>query len=460
MQTRPSIPLAALMTALLAAGCTSLAPDYQRPALPVADQFVEASMAGTTASAELPWHAFFKDARLQSLIRLALVNNRDLRIAVLNVSQATAQARARGADVWPTVNAGVTGLRQPASSGAITSTYTAGLNVTAYELDLFGRLQSLSQAAQAQVLASAEARKTVQIALVTAVANTNLSLAADEELVRIARETVGTREASLQLVQLKFDHGAASLLDLSQVTSLIESAKATLALATRQRALDENALTLLVGQPLPADLPPPQTLQNMGQLTDLPAGLPAEVVLRRPDVRQAEQQLMAANANIGAARAAFFPHITLTGSAGVASSDLDSLFNNGASAWSFAPQLLMPIFDAGRNRANLDSAKAANAIAVAQYEKAVQTAFREVSDALAGRSTLIEQLRAQTAQLQAEDKRYQLTDLRQRNGAASALEMLDAQRALFAAQQATVQVRLLQLQNGVALYKALGGGLP
>lgn len=454
------VPLTLLASALLMAGC-SFIPAYERPAAPVPQAYtagvpVEAGTAGTAA--DVPWQSFFKDARLKRLIELSLQNNRDLRIAVLNIEQTRAQLQLRRADLFPTVSAGLSGTRGPLASGAISSSYTAGLTVTAYELDVFGRVRALSAAAQAQLLGSEEARKTVQMSLVAAVANTYLSLLADDELLRVTRDTLASRQESLRLTQLKFDNEAASKVELSSAQSLLEAAKVSLAQLTRQRTQDENALALLLGQPVPADLPAGLPLTNQGLVPEVPAGLPSELLTRRPDVRQAEQQLLANNANIGAARSAFFPRISLTASAGVASSDLDTLFSNGASAWTFVPQLLMPIFDAGRNRANLDSAKVARDIAVAQYEKAIQTGFREVSDALAARATLADQVAAQSAQLTAEQTRTQLTDLRFRNGAANAFEVLDAQRSLFAAQQALVQVQAQQAQNLVSLYKVLGGG--
>ncbi len=453
--------LAPLCAAMALSAC-SLIPTYERPAAPVASSFpadgATATGAAPTAAADIAWQDFFKDARLKKLIELSLHNNRDLRIAVLAIEQTRAQYNLRRADELPTLNAGLTGSRGPVASGAINSTYTAGFSVTAYELDFFGRVRALSQAAQAQVLGSEEARKTVQISLIAAVANTYLSLLANDELLRVTRESLATRQESLRLMQLKFDNEAASKLELSQAQSLLEGAKAAFAQTTRLRAQDENALTLLVGQPLPADLPAGLPITAQGMLPDLPAGVPSELLTRRPDIRQAEQQLLANNANIGAARAAFFPRITLTGSAGVVSSDLDTLFSNGTSAWTFVPQLLLPIFDYGRNQANLESAKVAREIAVAQYEKAIQTGFREVADALAGRATLGEQLRAQNAQLAAEKTRMDLTDLRFKHGASNAFDVLDAQRSLFAAQQAAVQVQAQQVQNLVTLYKVLGGG--
>ena len=459
---RPALRLATLSAALWLAGC-SFIPTFSRPAAPVAESFPTAAAApaadaSARTAADIEWQTFFKDARLKRLIELALQNNRDLRVAVLNIEQTRAKLQVARADQLPTVNAGINGSRGPAANGAVTSSYTAGLSVTAYELDFFGRVRALSQAAQAQLLGTEEARKTVQISLIASVANTYLNLLADDELLRATRETLKTRQESLRLMQLKFDNEAASKLDLSSAQSLLEAAKVSLAQLTRQRAQDENALVLLVGQPLPADLPAGLTMAEQGLLADLPAGVPSELLVRRPDVRQAEQNLLALNANIGAARAAFFPRITLTASAGVASNDLDTLFNNGTSAWSFVPQLLMPLFDAGRNQANLEAAKVNKEIAVAQYEKAIQTGFREVADALAGRATLGDQLQAQTAQLEAEKTRMGLTDLRFQNGVASSFDVLDAQRSLFTAQQAVVQVQALQLQNLVTLYKVLGGG--
>jgi multidrug efflux system outer membrane protein len=456
----PRLAIPASMLAVLLGGCASMAPPYERPAPPVAAAFPTdaAGPQGAVAAADLPWPQFFTDARLKRLIALALENNRDLRLAALNIEQARALHDIRRADEWPTVNAGVGGSRLPKTGGGGTTTYTAGLLVTAYELDLFGRVRSLSDAALAQYLATEEARRAVQISLVATVANTYLALQADEEALRVTQQTLATREEGRKLIQLRFDNGASSLFDLRLAESLLEGARVAQAALTRQRALDENALALLLGQPLPADLPPGLPITASPGLPDLPAGLPSEVLTRRPDVRQAEQQLIAANANIGAARAAFFPRISLTGSVGSASSELSGLFKSGSWAWSFAPQLLQPIFDAGRNQAGLQLAQVNRDIAVAQYERAIQSAFREVADALAGRATLAEQLRAQQAQVKAEQDRAELAMLRYRNGASSSLDVLDAQRSLFVAQQALVQVQAQRVQNLVTLYRVLGGG--
>jgi NodT family efflux transporter outer membrane factor (OMF) lipoprotein len=449
--------LTPLALAMLMTGCVNLAPKYERPSLPVAAAFPEASPAAGAAAASIGWQKYFADARLQELIRMALANNRDLRVAVANIEQARAAWQIRRADQFPTVNAAVTGSRTPGKDDSITSVYTAGLGVSAFELDLFGRVRNLSQAAQAQFLATEEAARVVRIGLVASVANAYLATLADDELLTLITSTLATRQESLRLVQLKFNQGVVSKVDLDQAVSLVETAKVALAAQQRQGAADRNLLTLLVGQPLPAALPPATPLATT-MLADLPAGLPSDLLTTRPDVRGAEQQLIAANANIGAARAAWFPRISLTGTAGSASTELSGLFKGGSFAWTFAPQAVLPIFDAGRNQANLEATRAGREIALAQYERTLQSAFREVADSLAGRATLADQLRAQSAQAEAERSRLRLADLRYRNGVASYLEVLDAERSLFTAQQSVVQVRALQTQNLVTLYKVLGGG--
>ncbi|WP_313174952.1 efflux transporter outer membrane subunit [Massilia sp.] len=455
-----------LVLALALAGCMNLAPKYERPAAPVAPAFPEMPQVGGTAlptatgeaPANIAWQRFFADARLRQLIELSLANNRDLRVAILNIEQARAQYRIARADRLPTVSAAVTGTRQTVGEDQpISSTYQAGLSVSAFELDFFGRVRNLSEAALAQFLATEEARKTTQISLIASVANSYLSLLADDELLALTEETLKTREESLRLTQLRFDNGVSSKLDLQLSASLVETARATLAQLRRLRQQDNNLLTLLVGQPIPADLPQGATLATT-ELPDLPAGLPSDLLTVRPDIRSAEQQLIAANANIGAARANYFPRISLTGSAGSVSDELSGLFKSGTFGWSFAPQAILPIFDYGRVRAGVESAQAGRDIAVAQYERSIQTAFREVADALAGQATYSEQLRAQRAVAVAEQDRFNLSDLRYRSGAASQLDLLDAQRSLFQAQQQTVEANLARLQNQVTLYRVLGGG--
>lgn len=453
---RASLSLVA--AALTLAGCANLAPAHERPAPPVAPSWAQAAAPAQGLAAQaLAWQQFYAgDARLRALIEIALQNNRDLRVAALNAEQARAQARVSDASRWPTVSAGLTSSRVTASNDSITSSYSAGLQVSAYEVDLLGKMKNNSDAAAARYLASVEGRRAAQISLVASVAAAYLALQADDALLALAERTQASRAESLRLTRLRFDAGVASVLDLRSAESVEAAARASLAQLQRQRAQDENALVLLLGQSLPAALPAAMPLERQA-LAELPAGLPSEVLVQRPDVLQAEQQLIAANASIGAARAAFFPAITLTASAGSASSQLSDLFKSGA--WSFASQLLMPIFDAGRLDANLASVKAGREIAQAQYEKAIQVAFREVADALAGNATLGQQLQAQAVQTQAERDRLALVELRHQQGAASSLELLDAQRASFAAEQALVQVQLAQAINRVQAYKALGGGL-
>lgn len=455
---RPLGLLAASLSLGLLSAC-SLTPEYERPAAPVPTTF-----AGSVSEAAVPvlpaWSDFVADDRLRQVVTLALQNNRDLRVAMANVEQVRAQYRIQRANQAPTVNLGVTGNRQASEGGDITSTYTAGLLVSAWEIDFFGRLGSLKEAALAQYLASEESARAAQTSLVASVISTWLSLQADEELLSFTQQTQATRQDSLRLTRLRFDNGAASALDLRQAESLAASARATLAQQQRQRSQDLNALALLVGQAVPASLLPsvPKEVDRSSLLRDVPEGLPSDLLERRPDIRQAEQQLLAANANIGAARAAFFPRISLTTSLGSASTELSGLFKDGSWGFTLAPQALLPIFDLGRNQAALDASKASREAAVAQYEKAIQVAFREVSDALAGRATLGEQIQAQQSLVQSESERLRLAELRYRNGVASFLEVLDAQRSLFAAQQALTQTRLARQLNQVALYKALGGG--
>ena len=458
MMKKMTLTATPLALSLVLSGCMSLAPTYERPAAPVAAAFpaMATSSASNEAAAQIEWQRFFADARLKQLIDLSLANNRDLRVAILNIEQARAQYQIRRADQLPTLAAVVAGNRAPGANDSVT-TYSAGFGVSAFELDLFGRVRNLSEAALAQFLATEEARKGTQISLIASVANTYLAVLADDELLALTRQTLGARDASLKLTQLKYDNGVVSNLDLQQALSLVDTARVVLAQQQRQRAQDAHLLVLLVGQPLPNTLAPGNTLAQTA-LSELQAGLPSDLLSVRPDIRAAEQQLIGANANIGAARANFFPRISLTGTAGSASSQLSGLFGSGSFGWTFAPQAVLPIFDYGRNTANLGSATAGRDIAVAQYERSIQVAFREVSDALAGQATYAEQLRAQRAVAAAEAERFKLSDLRYRSGAASYLDLLDAQRSLFNAQQAAVQANLQRLQNQVTLYRVLGGG--
>lgn len=456
---RTRTALAALLAAGVLAGCSQFQP-YQRPDTPM-----PAAWAGSEAGAQtapLAWEDFVSDPALRALVQKALDNNRDARIAALQVEQLRAQHRIREAARLPMVAAGVTGSRATTGeSEPISSTYTAGLQVTGWEIDFFGRLASLQESARAQYLASEEALRSTRIGLVAGVASGWLNLQSSDALLRLTQQTLATREESLRLTRLRFEAGTASALDLRQAESLVESARVTLAQQLRQRAQDLNALTLLVGQPLDqplaeAQLMPARTAAG-DVVAEVPVGLPSRVLLERPDIRAAEQKLAAANAQIGAARAAFFPRIALTASVGSASSELSGLFKSGSWGWTLAPQALLTIFDAGANRANLASAQAEREITLAQYEKAIQTAFREVNDALAGRDTLATQLASQQALVRAETERLRLATLRERQGVASQLEVLDAQRSQFAAEQALVQTSYALLQARVALFKATGG---
>lgn len=463
-RARPARALIPMLAATLLAGC-SFIPTYERPTAPVPAAYPLAgaeAQPDVRAAADIDWKDYFTDPRLQRLIGMALGNNRDLRVAMLNVEQARAQFQIQRANQFPTVNAIASGTRQPSiTTGDYANQFQVGLGISAWEIDFFGRVAALKEQALAQYLATDEARKAAQISLVAAVASGWLTLMADEELLDISRRTLATREESVKLTRLRLENGVSSELDNRQAESLAQAARATYAQQQRQRMLDENALVLLLGQPLPDDIRaslPSSRLADAAPMQPLPAGLPSDLLVRRPDVRMAEQQLIGANANIGAARAAFFPRISLTAQFGTVSNELSGLFKSGSWAFSLAPQLALPIFDAGRNQAGLESARAGREIALAQYEKSIQTAFREVSDALAGQATLQEQLDAQRAQAQADTKRFELSDLRYRNGVASYLDLLDAQRSLFATEQALVVTRLQQLQNQVSLYKVLGGG--
>jgi multidrug efflux system outer membrane protein len=454
--------LGMLATVALLGACMSLAPEYQRPAAPVDADFAFAEPADTDAARqaarEIHWHDYFRDERLRRLIEIALANNRDLRVAVHSIERARAQYRVVRSEQFPTIGIGATRAREPVPSGGIGNAYVAGFSLASYELDFFGRVRNLSEAALARYLATEQARYTVQIGLVAAVANTWLDLLADEELLAVTREALRTREESFELTKLRYESGVASELDFRQAESLLEAARVTLEALRRRHATDQNALVSLLGQPLPADLPTgsPRLAEQM--LAELPAGLPSEVLTRRPDIRQAELELQAANANIGVARAGFFPSISLTASVGTASAELSGLFAGGSGAWTFTAQLFQSLFSGGRDEAQVELARADREIALAQYERAIQTAFREVSDALAGRATLGRQLLSQQRQMRAEQRRFELADLRYRSGAASYLDVLDAQRSLFATQQAVVEARAALIQNQVALYRALGGG--
>ena len=455
---------------LLITGC-SMAPDYVRPEAPVAATWPSGpayrqslTNPGSQTAAELPWRSFFVEPRLQKTIELALANNRDLRVAILNVAKIQAQYQIQRAALVPQVNGvgSATIQRIPADLAGgrsrVSEQYNLGLGVSSYELDLFGRVRSLTDQALEQYLATEQTRLSARISLIAEVANAWLTLAADRERLQLARETVTSQQESLQLIQRRFEAGASSQLDLRQAQSRVEAARVDSALYTARLAQSENALTLLVGTALPPELMPTQ-LGSITALQELPVGLPSSVLFARPDILAAEHRLKSANANIGAARAAFFPRIGLSAGFGTASAKLTDLFQPGSAAWNFVPQISVPLFDAGSTRAGLKVSQTEREIALAQYEKAIQTAFREVADTLASNGTLGEQLQAQQALTDATVDSYRLADARYSRGIDSYLTVLDAQRSSYSAQQNLISTRLNKLSNLVTLYKALGGGI-
>ena len=418
-----------------------------------------AGEGATTALPDIGWRDFFADPRLQEVVGLALDNNRDLRVAILNVDRARAQHRIQRADRFPGVGINAQMERVGADNPALESeTYSVGLGVTAFELDLFGRVRNLSQAALQQYLATEESQRGAQLALVAEVANLWLTLAADREQLRIAQATLATYEESLELNQARRELGAISQLVLEQTRTQVASARADVARISGLVQRDINALNLLAGVTLEPRLLPDGMVQDVVGLGQLPEGLPAEVLLRRPDIIAAEHRLLGADANISAARAAFFPSIRLTGNIGSVSTELSGLFESNTTVWSFIPQINIPIFQGGRLRAALGMAQADRDIALAQYEKAIQNGFREVADALALSATLAEQVDASQALLEAATNAERLAQARYDAGLDSNLVRLDAQRTLYAAQQQVVAVRMAEQANRVTLYKVLGGG--
>ena len=452
-----------------AAGCSTMAPKYKRPDPPVAATFPtgaaykDAANPSSPPAAEIGWRDFLVDARLQRLVEIALANNRDLRVAALNVQQVQALYRIQRAALYPTVAAFAdrSASRNPASGNPNANVeqrnWSAGVQAS-WEIDFFGRLRSLSDAALQQYFASGEARRAAEILLVSQVADQYLMVLSFDEQLAVTRNTLETAQASLKIVQLQFDTGTAPELTLQQSLSVVEQANANLAAQTRARAQAENALVLLLGQPMPADLPPAVALGEQKLLTDIPAGLPSDLLARRPDILQAEALLRSENANIGAARAAFFPNISLTASVGTQSAALSGLFGAGSLAWSFLPQIVAPIFQGGALRANLDVATIRKDIGIAQYEKSIQTAFSEVANGLAARGTFDEQLAAQQRFTTTQQRSLELSQFRYRNGVDSYLQVLTAQTGYYSAQLALVAARQQRLTNLVDLYRALGGG--
>lgn len=447
-------------------GCT-MAPKYTRPEAPVpaawpsGPAYKETQSGGAPAAAELQWRQFFTDERLQKIIDMALKNNRDLRLAALNVERARALYRVQRAELYPKVETGTSASKQrvmvSGGTGLVTiEQYSVNLGVSSWEIDFFGRIRSLSQKALEEYFATEQARLSAQILLVSEVANAYLTLAADRENLKLAQSTLEAQQAAYNLILRRFEVGIAPELDLRQVQTRVDAARVDVAKYTGQVAQDENALNLLAGAPVAAGQMP-ALLSGVKPLPEVSPGLSSEVLLRRPDILQAENLLKAAYANIGAARAAFFPRVALTSAIGSASGDLTGLFKSGTFVWSYAPQIVLPIFDA-RTWSALKVTKVDKEIAVAQYEKAIQGGFREVADALAQKGTLGDQLAAQQSLVAATAKTYRLSTLRYEKGIDIYLNVLDAQRNLYSAQQALIAIRLAKLSNQVRLYAVLGGG--
>ena len=454
----------AVGAALLIAGCASMAPPFETPPLPVAPSYAGDSLQEGTRAAALGWRDYFSDPRLQALIAQALDNNRDLRVAVLRVEEARAGYGIQRADLFPNLNAraGLDRSRTPANlsptgQSLIGSQYQVALGVASWEIDFWGRVRSLKDAALASFLASDASRRAAAIGLVSQVASSDLALCELNERIAIASQTVASRQESFRIFSRRVEVGSTSRLDLTQVQTLLMQAQAVAAQLEQARAAELDALTLLVGAPVA--LPPlQQKLDDRSALAELRPDLPSDLLTQRPDIVSAEHQLRAAHANIGAARAAFFPRVALTGSLGTASAELDGLFASGSGTWNFSPSISLPLFDGGRLRNNLSLAETRRDIAVATYEKTVQSAFRDVADALSARRWLAAQLTIAKSARATQAERARLSRLRYDNGGAAFLEVLDAQRDLLSAEQQLVQTRRALLANRINLYAALGGG--
>jgi outer membrane protein, multidrug efflux system len=453
------------LAAVLFTGCTMI-PKYTRPEAPVPADWprgpaYEKTREKTSAAPDLPWRQFFTDERLQTIIGTALQNNRDLRVAALNVDRARALYRIQRAELLPRLETGVVASKQrvriSGQKGLVTlEEYGVNVGLTSWEIDFFGRLRSLNKRALEEFFATEQARRSAQILLISEVANAYLTLAADQENLELARSTLETQQAAYHLIKRRFEVGLAPELDVRQAQTRVDAARLDIARYTELVAQDKNALNLLAGSPVPAGLLP-EKLSAIKSLPEISPGTSSEVLLRRPDILQAENLLKAANANIGVARAAFFPRISLTSAIGTASGDLSGLFQSGSFVWSYAPRAVLPIFDA-RIWAGLSASKVDREIAVAQYEKAIQAAFREVADALARKGTLGDQIDAQQSLVEATAKTYRLSNARYEKGIDIYLNVLDAQRSLYGAQQGLIAVRLAKLANQVRLYAVLGGG--
>ena len=444
--------------ALVFSGCTMI-PKYEQPGSPVQSRYPQAAATNECGTAEVAWSSFVLDERLRKLIDLALTNNRDLRVAVLNVEQSRAQYRVTRSASFPTVSADGNLARSGGlTRGSPANTWSASLGSTAYELDFFGRVRSLNRQALEKFLATDEARRSSQISVVSQVATEYFTLRQAEAQLALAGQTLEAVSQSYDLNKATFDAGASNEQDLRTAEGQVQTARINVETYQRQIAQAQNALALLLGQALPTGLPPAPQFAPTNLLADIPAGLPSELLQRRPDILEAEHTLKAANANIGAARAAFFPKITLTASVGAKSSEFEKLFGSGTGVWSFSPDITLPLFTGGQNRADLDAAKVAARIEVANYEKAIQTAFREVADALVARGSYAREIALRATLAGAQQRRSELANLRYRQGDDTYLNVLSAQQDLYSAQQGQIDALFNALSSQISLYKALGGG--
>ena len=452
-----------LLTGTFALSACQILPEFKKPAAPIPEKFpvTMTPQAAAVPVAEVGWRDFFLNPGLKQTIAAALANNRDLKTAALRIDEARALYNIQRSDQKPTVNAtaSASDSRQLlAGTMRDTTVYQVGVGMTAFELDLFGRVKNLSESALAQFFATEEAQRAMQVSLVGEVAKAWLNERGLTEQIALAERTLKARTTSYELVKKRFDAGVTNALELRQGETLVQTARTAVLSLKRQHALTVNALALLVGTTIPVS-EQSTSLSSQPVTADIGAGLSSELLTHRPDIRAAEQRLRSAQANIAAARAAFFPRISLTAGAGLASTELGDLFQGNSGTWIFSPQLVLPIFDAGRNKANLSLAEVRTDIAVASYEKTIQIAFREVADALSVRATLSDEITAQEAVRASQAARLELAQARYKNGIASYLDVLDAERELFAAEQQLLQTKLLKITNTVDLYRALGGGL-
>jgi len=461
----PGVRIAALSLSLLFAGCASMAPDYQRPEAPVPDNLPSADIDGQNAvdnlksARELPWQDFIKDSRLEQVISLALANNRDLRATIANVAAARAAYRVQSADQFPSLDAGISGSRSRAN-GRVSSSWEASGGLSSYEIDLFGKNRDLTEAELESYYASAETARAARISLIAETANAWLTLASDQNLLQLAQETADNAKKAMEITSKRLDLGVDSRVDLVSAETTYHSARADIASYTNQVAQDKNALWLLVGSTLDESLLPTELPTTEQLVAEIPVGLTSDVLLLRPDVLSAEHDLKSANANIGVARAAYFPSLTLTTTGGIASSALSNLFTGGASTiWTVAPSLSMNIFDWGAKDADLDAAKATQQSYLATYEYTIQTAFQEAADALSRRATMQDQLNAQVDYADAAGRSYELSMKRYEAGVDSFQDTLTSERTFYSAQQSLISAQLEELQNRITLYRVLGGGL-